>query len=610
MDGPQSAERVNPSQQIDPQAIANGRSVELGGSEEQSVQQVEPPTQGTLSKQRRNKVCLTMEKKIELLKRLEKKEKVKDLIDEYKIGRSTIYDLKRDKVKIFKEIERCDSKEILKKRKNISNSVNSELDQILYEWVKQKRNEGTPLTGLALKTQAEYFNEELNYKYRTKPLKFSSGWLTRFTTRHGLKYITTSGDKLSTDTVGAENFIIEFELFRHDNKLCDEQIFNCDESGIFWKYIGRKTFALHTENKASGFKDNKDRLTVLACANQAGTFKSKLVVIGKAKNPRAFKGARIPISWYSSKNAWMTEQIFINWITNEFLPEAREHLRQVGLGHDSKIVLTFDNCSAHPSAEFLENLDPHKQLIVKPLPPNVTPLIQPMDQGILRSLKCKYKTNHMTSMLDALNRGETIITFVRGYNVLHAVYGLHTSWLDVPQSTLKNGWKTFRPPQLHSFDVQSVSLEPQEPYQGFGSQSPEEQHILTEILDYNERTIDVTRVSITREDVIDVMDADINAPTVRTLSDSEIIDSVMGGIDEQLENDSFYGDRPGFEGEGNVSIEELIDTCSKLLIGIQERPFITDAEVTGVYKIKERLMKKQSTLKYVQTKMDQYIKKI
>lgn len=41
-----------------------------------------------------------------------------------------------------------------------------------------------------------------------------------------------------------------------------------------------------------GGKANKERLTVLACANSDGSEKLRLLVIGKAKHPRFYKNER------------------------------------------------------------------------------------------------------------------------------------------------------------------------------------------------------------------------------------------------------------------------------------------------------------------------------
>ena len=52
-------------------------------------------------------------------------------------------------------------------------------------------------------------------------------------------------------------------------------------------------------------------------------------------------------------------------------------------------ILFLDNCSAHPNDE--ELVSDVVKIIAKYFPPNVTALIQPMDQGLLESIKRVYR---------------------------------------------------------------------------------------------------------------------------------------------------------------------------------------------------------------------------
>ena len=74
-----------------------------------------------------------------------------------------------------------------------------------------------------------------------------------------------------------------------------------------------KTVAGGAEKVADGFKMNKELLTVLCCANAAGTHRVKLLVIGKSRQPRAFKNVRhLPVEYSAQSNAWMDTTIFKN----------------------------------------------------------------------------------------------------------------------------------------------------------------------------------------------------------------------------------------------------------------------------------------------------------
>jgi hypothetical protein len=104
-----------------------------------------------------------------------------------------------------------------------------------------------------------------------------------------------------------------------------------------------------------------------------GGEKRDLLVIGKSKNPRCFKGARsLPVDYYSNANAWLTSVISNDWLVMWDLELKR------------KIVLLVDSCTAHTNNSLLKNI----KVIFLPL--NTTSLIQPCDQGIIRAFKAHY----------------------------------------------------------------------------------------------------------------------------------------------------------------------------------------------------------------------------
>lgn len=62
-------------------------------------------------------------------------------------------------------------------------------------------------------------------------------------------------------------------------------------------------------------KKSKDRITVMVACNMTGLEKLKLLVIGKSKNPRCFKGIKsLDVDYEFNKKAWMTSEIYIKWL--------------------------------------------------------------------------------------------------------------------------------------------------------------------------------------------------------------------------------------------------------------------------------------------------------
>ena len=83
------------------------------------------------------------------------------------------------------------------------------------------------------------------------------------------------------------------------------------------------------------------------------------------------------------KNAWMTPKQFSEWFQEDFVPHIRSRLAALG----EEPVLVLDNCSAHPDQELVSD---DGAILAKFLPPNVTSLIQPMDQGVIQCVKCAH----------------------------------------------------------------------------------------------------------------------------------------------------------------------------------------------------------------------------
>ena len=174
-----------------------------------------------------------------------------------------------------------------------------------------------------------------------------------------------------------------------DLKMIPEQFYNADETGLSSKCLPQRTFVSCQEKCAPGFKKAKDRLTVLGCTNALGTHKLKPVLIGKSTKPRCFKHVNmdaLPVIYTSKRNAWMNSEIFAEWFKKDFVPAVKSHQRSQSI-RSPKALPLIDKCSAHPGE--LSSRDSSVTCLF--LPPNMTSLIQPMDQGVLQAMKNRYK---------------------------------------------------------------------------------------------------------------------------------------------------------------------------------------------------------------------------
>ena len=112
--------------------------------------------------QRRKRVSLTIFQKVEILKKLQHGSSVKMIQEEYNVGKSKIYDLRSDKEKILQYAAECESANLMKNRKTMKPAKFDELGRVLYEWFKQRRSEGIPISGFILREKAREFHQTMD----------------------------------------------------------------------------------------------------------------------------------------------------------------------------------------------------------------------------------------------------------------------------------------------------------------------------------------------------------------------------------------------------------------------------------------------------------------
>ena len=148
--------------------------------------------------------------------------------------------------------------------------------------------------------------------------------------------------------------------------------------------------------------------------------KLPMFVIGKSQKPRCFKHIKsLPCRYRAQKKSWMNSELFEEWVREQdekFEIEGR------------KVALIIDNCPAHP---VIENL---KSITLYFLPPNTTSALQPMDQGVIWSLKSKYRTHIIQKVLAAIDQGKQLPVI----SILEAMKVLALSLSEVSKEAITN----------------------------------------------------------------------------------------------------------------------------------------------------------------------------
>lgn len=350
---------------------------------------------------------LSLEDKGNIIGDIERGSSQADVCRKYDLSKSTVCNIIKNKEKIFSALNSNKAG-----TKKIRLADRDDVDQALLKWFTTNRS-SVPISGHVLKTKAE----QLAVLLDKEQFVCSEGWLDRWKKRHNITAGKISGEARSVDRATTSDWITSKWL-----KVCADyspnDIFNGDEAGLFYQLTPDKTHKFKNE-KCIGGKLSKNRITLWICANMSGTEKRELLVIGKFKKPRCFKNVKkLPVRYQSSKKAWMTSSIF-----QEELHCWDRELRLKG----RKILLLVDNCPAHPEVENLSNI----QLVF--LPANATSVLQPMDQGVIRSFKSHYRkevTLHIIKSLEAKNQ--------KPIDILQALRFANKAWKSVTVITIQN----------------------------------------------------------------------------------------------------------------------------------------------------------------------------
>ncbi|XP_064475803.1 tigger transposable element-derived protein 6-like [Ornithodoros turicata] len=120
----------------------------------------------------------------------------------------------------------------------------------------------------------------------------------------------------------------------------------------------------------------------------------------------------------ANQKAWMSRAIFSEWL-RDFDREMEKQGRHV--------CLLLDNCSAHHVDLHLTNVE------LRFFPPNCTLLIRPLDQGIIRSVKCAYRARVVDRLLLDIRFGRE-----SKVDAIQAVEMLAASWSATKREVITN----------------------------------------------------------------------------------------------------------------------------------------------------------------------------
>ena len=234
-------------------------------------------------------------------------------------------------------------------------------------WVEQLLARNLTISGPILQEKAREFAN----MFGISDFSASSGWLSNFKKRNNLQSYKKRGESMSVPIDEIAN--MQFQLQEILRNYIPEDIWNCDETAMFWKLEPNRTIA---HAPVFDKKRPKDRFTAMLTCNAIGE-KLPVLFIHKSENPNCLRGISknsLPVWYYWNSKAWMQRSIF-----KHYLERVNSIMREKG----RQIILLLDNASSHNS----DNISNLSNVKVHFFPPNTTSVLQPLDQGIIYSLK-------------------------------------------------------------------------------------------------------------------------------------------------------------------------------------------------------------------------------
>ncbi|XP_053145978.1 tigger transposable element-derived protein 1-like isoform X2 [Hemicordylus capensis] len=316
-------------------------------------------------------------------------------------------------------------------------------EKALNIWMEDQTQKKFPLSARMICNKArKIYRHLVESSGEGDPEKFqaSKGWFENFKKRFSLHNVKLSGEIASADQQAAATFPAELKRLIQERGYVPDQVFNADETTLFWKRMPDRTFIAKEERRAPGFKAAKDRLTLLFCSNTSGGLMVKPMLVYRSLNPRALKGKNknhLPVFWRANVKAWVTRTIFMSWFNDCFVHEVERYLREKNLVF--KALLLLDNAPGHPPDLLLA----HPNVEVVFLPPNTASLIQPLEQGIIQAFKRYYSRRnfeHIADLMDS-NPDLTLKEAWKGYNITHALTIIKEAMDEIKASTLNACWR-------------------------------------------------------------------------------------------------------------------------------------------------------------------------
>jgi len=224
---------------------------------------------------------LTLQEKLDIIEYVKTRPKTKheELGVRFGCGRSTVTKVLQDKDRLLEEQRKGTNLKTQKRREPNWTTM----EEALITWIHQASAHNMVITDEIVRVKAKDFAAAIYTSDDVMISNFtgSDGWLAGFKSRFGLKSYRLHGEAASAPLEDLNANRQKLQAILASYAL--EDIFNADETGLFFRMLPNQTLASASRK---GTKKDKERITLLLATNASGTEKLKPMVIAKSAQPR------------------------------------------------------------------------------------------------------------------------------------------------------------------------------------------------------------------------------------------------------------------------------------------------------------------------------------
>ncbi|GAB1610688.1 tigger transposable element-derived protein 1-like, partial [Argonauta hians] len=193
---------------------------------------------------KRERKAIDLDTKMKAIKMHEGGGRVNDIARELRLTHSTISTIIKDKERILEAVKGSapmKSTVITKQRTGPFH----EMEKLLSTWIESQIQKRTPLSLFTIQTKAKSLFDTMKERAGDDcavEFNASAGWFRRFKKRFGFHNVRVTGEAASADEEGAKKFVDDLDVIIKEKGYMAEQIFNVDETGLFWKRMPKRSY--------------------------------------------------------------------------------------------------------------------------------------------------------------------------------------------------------------------------------------------------------------------------------------------------------------------------------------------------------------------------------